>query len=149
MVMKTEKLTIDLVFTTKKIVRLTEELKGKNLSDLYFKALNNSDIKSLATIILAFGELEGKSPFNSDINKVYDFIDEYKKENKKTYEDIYKEIAEVVNEEGFFTKKMTKEELTEKINNPLASLDLEETIKNAANKVATNTMTEAFKGYQG
>lgn len=149
MVMKTEKLTIDLVFTTKKIVRLTEELKGKNLSDLYFKALNNSDIKSLATIILAFGELEGKSPFNSDINKVYDFIDEYKKENKKTYEDIYKEIAEVVNEEGFFTKKMTKEELTEKINNPLASLDLEETIKNAANKVATNTMTEAFNGYQG
>lgn len=149
MVMKTEKLTIDLVFTTKKIVRLTEELKGKNLSDLYFKALNNSDIKSLATIILAFGELEGKNPFNSDINKVYDFIDEYKKENKKTYEDIYKEIAEVINEEGFFIKKMTKEELMEKINNPLASLDLEETIKNAANKVATDTMTDAFKGYQG
>jgi len=147
--MKTEKLTIDLVFSTKKIVRLTEELKGKNLSDLYFKALNNSDIKSLATIILVFGELEGKNPFNSDINKVYDFIDEYKKENKKTYEDIYKEIAEVINEEGFFIKKMTKEELMEKINNPLASLDLEETIKNAANKVATDTMTDAFKGYQG
>jgi len=149
MIMKTEKISLELVFTTRKIIKLTEEFKNKNLSELYFKALANCDMKTLAQIILSFGEVEGKSPFNNDLNKVYDFIDDYKKENKKTYEEIYEEIAEVINNEGFFIKKMTKEELTAMKNNPLSSMDLEATMKNIVDKVATEIVTEEFKGYQG
>jgi hypothetical protein len=147
-ILKTEKQTIELVFSTKKIIQLTDELKGKNLSDLYFKALANSDIKSLAKIIFQFGEFEGKSPFNNDLNRVYDFLDQYKKENNKSYEEIYKEIAEVINEEGFFPKKMTKEELTAMFDNPMSSIDMEATMKSVVEKVAAEVVTQEFKGHQ-
>lgn len=149
MIIKANNIELELRPTTRKIINLTEKNKDKNLSELYFKALHDCDVKVLAEIIMAFGEVEGKSPFNSDINKVYDFIDAYKKESKATYEDIYKELAEMVNSEGFFPKKMTKEELNDKISNPLASLNMEETIKTAADRVASEMMTEAFRGHQG
>jgi hypothetical protein len=147
MIMKTEKLTIELVLSTKKIVKLTSELKGKNLSELYFKALSNADPESLAYIINAFGENEGKNPFNNDLNKVYDFIDDYKKENKKTYEDIFVEIAEVINAEGFFHKKMTKEEMEQLKQTSLFNMD--ETMKSVVDKVAFEMVSNEFKGHQG
>lgn len=149
MIMNTEKLQIELRITTRKIVDLTNKFKGKNLADIYFKASNNYDEKALAEFILAFGEKENKSPFNNDINRVYDFIDEYKKENNKSYEDIYNEIAEVINEEGFFSKKMTKEELSSAMNNPMASINMEDTMRNVVDKIATEVATEEFKGYKG
>lgn len=148
MIMKTSNLTLELILSTRKIIKLTDEFKGKNLSELYFKIANEKSEKGLATIINAFGEVDGKTPFNGDINKVYDFIDEYKKENKKSYEEIYREIAEVINEEGFFTNKMTKEQLTEQLNNPMSSIDLQETIKTAVNNVMSEMATNEFKGYK-
>ena len=74
----------------------------------FFKSANKKNVKALAEIILAFGEVEGKSPFNNDMNKVYDFIDDYKKDNEKSYEDIYMEFSEVINNEGFFLKEDDK-----------------------------------------
>lgn len=148
MIMKTDKQTVELRFSTKKIVNLTDKFKGKNLSDLYFKLSNELSEKGLAEIILAFGEIEGKNAFNYDINKAYDFIDDYIKENKKTCEDIYKEIAEAINEEGFFPKKMTKEELKSNLNNPMSSIDLEATMKSAIDKVMTEMAVNEFKGHQ-
>ena len=41
-------------------------------------------------------------------------IAHYKRENKKTYDDMFKELAEEINKEGFFKTKMTKEVLQEK-----------------------------------
>jgi hypothetical protein len=146
--MKTGKLEVELRPTTRKIINLTEKNKEKNLSELYFKSANDKSEKALAEIIFAFGEVDGKSPFNGDINRVYDFIDDYKFENKKTYNDIYKEIAEMVNEQGFFSMKMTKEELAQALNNPLASLNMEETMKMAIEKVTTEIAAEEFKGYK-
>jgi hypothetical protein len=147
MIMMTEQLEIELRFSTKKIINLTERFKTKNLSDLYFKIANEKNEKGLAEIISTFAEKDGKTPFNNDLNKVYDFIDEYKKENNKSYEDIYNDIAEVINDEGFFSKKMTKEELTMLMNNPMSSINMEETMKSVVDKVATEFATNEFKGY--
>ena len=36
--------TINLVFTTRKIVNITNILKGKNFEDIYFKAVNENDL---------------------------------------------------------------------------------------------------------
>lgn len=149
MIMNTQKLQVELRLTTRRIVNFTERNKGKNLGDIYFKSSNNCNEKFLAEFILMFGELEEKSPFNGDINRVYDFIDDYKKENNKTYEQIYIEIAEVINDEGFFSKKMTKEELKQLMNNPMSSINLEDTMREVVNKVATEVATEEFKGYKG
>lgn len=149
MIMNTEQLEIELRFTTKKIINLTDKYKFKNLGELYFKYSNDLSEKALAEIINTFAEKEGKNPFNGDINKVYDFIDEYMKQNGKHYEDIYKEIAEVINEEGFFSQKMTKEELQVAMSNPMASINMEETMKTVVEKVATEVAQGEFKGYKG
>ena len=147
--MNTLKLEIEIRLTTRKIVNLTDKYKGKNLGELYFKASNNCNEKFISEFIFAFAEKDGKTPFNGDINQVYDFLDNYMKENKKSYKDIYNDIAEIINEEGFFSKKMTKEELTEALNNPMASINMEETMKNVVDKIATEVASEEFKGYKG
>ena len=149
MIMNTLKLQIELRLTTRKIINLTDKYKNKNLGELYFKASNDVSEKALAEVINAFAEIDGKNPFSGDINKVYDFIDEYKKENNKTYEDIYKEIAEVINNEGFFSKKMTVEELEVAMSNPMSSINMEETMKTVVEKVAMEVAQEEFKGYKG
>ena len=134
MELKTKFKTIKLVFTTRKIVNLTNLLKGQNFEELYFKIVNESDLDSLSKIIYAFAEDEaGIKSFKSS-DEVFDFIDDYKEENSKTYDDIFNEIAEAINEEGFFKSKMTKEEMEQKISNPLSKINTESIIKASAEK---------------
>ena len=149
MILETNSKKISLVYRTKNIVKVTNLLQGKNFEELYFKASNSNDIEALSKIIFAFAEDvdSGISAFkNSD--EVYDFIDDYKAEKGKSYQDIFKEIAEDINEQGFFIKKMSEEELTERILNPLG-LNMEEIIKNSTEKAVQTVATEQFQGYLG
>lgn len=128
---------INLVFTTRKIVNISNILKGKNFEDLYFKAMNENDLDALSKIIYAFAEDEiGQKSFKTS-EDVYEFIDDYKEENNKSYEDIFNEIAGAVNEEGFFKTKLTKKDLQQKASNPLSGIDMESVIKNSAEKAIT------------
>ena len=138
MELKTKKKTIELVFTTKKIVKISKLLQGKNFEELYFKAMNDSDLEALSKIIFAFAEdvENGANPFKSS-EEVYDFIDEYKEENEKTYDEIFKEIAEAINDEGFFKNKVSKEELEQKISNPLLGIDMDSLVKQSTEKAMT------------
>ena len=125
---------IILVFTTRKLVLVSNMYKGKNFEDLYFKAMNEGDLEALSKIVYVFAENEnGEKAFKTN-DEIYDFIDDYKAENDKSYEDIFREVAEAVNDEGFFKKKMTKEELNQKISNPLSSINMDEVIKQSAVK---------------
>lgn len=135
--------TITLVFTTRKIVNITKILKGKNFEDLYFQAMNEIDLDALSKIIYSFAEdiENGAKSFKSS-EEVYDFLDEYKKENNKSYEDIFKEMAEVINEEGFFKTKMNKKELAQKINNPLLGIDINSLMKESAEKAMTKIVEQ-------
>ena len=78
MELKTNNKTIELVFTTRKIVNITDVLKGKNFEDLYFKAMDENDIDSLSKIIYSFAEdvENGAKSFKSS-EEVYDFLDDY------------------------------------------------------------------------
>lgn len=142
----TKNKTIELVFTTRKIVEVSNILKGKNFEDLYFKAMNENDLDALAKIIQIFAEDKdtGLKVFNS-IVEVYDFMDEYKKENEKTYQDIFEELAEAINEEGFFNKKMTKEDLISMISNPLSTVNLDKIVKKASEKVVEEMITKEME----
>jgi len=125
---------IILVFTTRKLVLVSNMYKGKNFEDLYFKAMNEGDLEALSKIVYVFAENEnGEKAFKTN-DEIYDFIDDYRAENGKTYEDIFRELAEAINDEGFFKKKMTKEELNQKISNPLSSINMDEVIKQSAEK---------------
>lgn len=144
MELKTKNKTIVLVFTTRKIVNISNILKGKNFEDLYFNAMNEGDLDALSKIIFTFAEdKDGVKSFSSSEN-VYEFIDDYKAENNKSYEEIFEDLAKVINEEGFFNKKMTQKDLKYKMSNPLSSVNMNDVIKNSAEKAIAKVAEEQF-----
>ncbi len=147
MILETKNKKIKLVFTTKKIVNISNLLKGKDFEDLYFQSMNENDLDALSKIIFTFAEDEaGLKSFKSS-EEVYDFIDDYKKENNKTYQDIFNEMAGIINDEGFFKNKMSKKQIQDKILNPLSGINMNEIIKLSTEKAITKmTQDEVLKG---
>ncbi len=142
MILETKNKKIKLVLKTRKIVEIANTLKNKNFEDAYFKAVKENDLNALSKMIYTLAENEdGKHAFSSS-DEVYDFLDDYKTENGKTYSDIYKELTEVINEQGFFMKKMNKKELTEMISNPLSVMNINELVQKSAEK-AISKMAES------
>ena len=135
-----------LVPRTRKVVDLTERLKTKNLNDLIFNGLNNGDLKVLAELLKAFAENEDGSSVFSSLNTAYDFIDEWMRENKQDYKELYKVVIGVTNEMGFFKEKMTEEELNSRIKNPIPIINIQELMNNSAQKFMDQMAEEEFKG---
>lgn len=148
MILKTEKREVELRPTTRKIVRITEENKCKNLSEYFFSVLSEKDIKGLATIIFAFAEPVGESKGLASLNDTYDLIDDLRIENNKSYEDLLKDIGEFINDMGFFNKKMTKEELKRMMNDPLVGFDMKKIINSSTEKAVTEVVANEFRGYK-
>ena len=148
MILKTKNKEINLVLRTRKIADIAKKLEGKNFEDVYFKAMNEFDLEALSKIIFILSENEDKTNAFKNSTDVYDFLDDYMEENKKTYKDIFEEIAEDINEEGFFNSKMTKKELKDKMSNPLSSMNMNEVIKNSAEKAISKVAEEQFQGYR-
>ena len=130
---------------------MNKKLKVKNLRDAFFRALNNVDFEFLADFLLVFAD-EPKE-LNNDSNKVYDlmeaWVNEATEEDPRNYEDIYKLLAEEINDKSFFGKKMTEKELKAQMDNPLADFDINQVISNTAEKVMGEVVAEEFKGYKG
>lgn len=149
MILETMNKKINLVLRTRKILDIANSLKSKNFEDAFFKAINEKDLDALSKIIYTLAEDEkGEHSFKTS-GDVYNFIDDYKKENNKSYDDIYREIAEMINEEGFFNNKMTEEELTSRISNPLSQINMDELMKKVVEKVAISIAeTEAMEEVQ-
>ena len=148
MILETKKQKINLVLRTRKIADIAKKLEGKNFEDIYFKAMNEFDLDALSKIIYTLAENEDKTNTFKNSTEVYDFIDEYMSEQNKTYKDIFKEIAEAINEEGFFNSKMSQEELESKMSNPLSSMNMDELIKNSAEKAISRVAEQEFQGYK-
>lgn len=134
MILETKNKTINLVLRTRKILDIANSLKSKNFEKAFFKAVNEKDLDALSKVIYSLAEDDNKKHVFKNSEEVLDFIDDYKKENNKSYNDIYKEIAEMINEEGFFNYKMTEEELESMISNPLSQINLDELMKKAVEK---------------
>lgn len=138
MIIETKNKTINLVLKTRKIVDIANLLKNNNFEEAFTKAYAICDREALSKIIFKLAENEdGKSVFTTS-DEVYDFIDDCRLEGI-TANDLYEKIAEALNEEGFFKKKMSKKELKEMTSNPLLTMNtdrlLEKAVENAANKV--------------
>ena len=151
MILKVKDKEYSFTATMKKIVAMNKKLKVKNLRDAFFSALNNVDFEFLADFLLAFAD-EPKE-LNNDSNKVYDlmeaWVNEATEEDPRNYEDIYKLLAEEINDKSFFGKKMTEKELKAQMDNPLADFDINQVISNTAEKVMGEVVAEEFKGYKG
>lgn len=147
MELETKNKTIKIVLRTRKIVDITHKLKSKNFEEGFFKAVRDCDLDAISKIIYSLAENEdGKNAFETS-SEVYDFLDEYKKEHEKSYEDILKSLTDEINSQGFFTKKRKKKELEDAIYSPLSAIDMDVVIKksaeNAMTKIAENQMMEA------
>lgn len=151
MILKVKDKEYSFTATMKKIVAMNKKLKVKNLRDAFFRALNNVGFEFLADFLLAFAD-EPKE-LNNDSNKVYDlmeaWVNEATEEDPRNYEDIYKLLAEEINDKSFFGKKMTEKELKAQMDNPLADFDINQVISNTAEKVMGEVVAEEFKGYKG
>ena len=132
---------------------MNKKLNVKNLRDAFFKALNNVDFEFLADFLMEFADNDVQKGLSGDYNRVYDlmeaWVNEATEEEPRSYEDIYKLLAEEINDKSFFGKKMTKEELETQMNNPLADFDINQVITNTAEKVMGEVVAEEFKGYKG
>ena len=147
MILETKNQKFNLVLRTRKIADIAKKLDGKNFEDVYFKAMNEFDLEALSKIIFILAENEDKTNAFKNSTDVYDFLDDYMAENKKTYKDIFEEIAEDINKEGFFNSKMTKEQLKDKMSSPLSSMNMNEVIKNSAEKAIAKVAEQEFQGY--
>lgn len=148
MLLETNSKKVNLVLRTRKIADIAKKLNGKNFEDVYFKAMNEFDLEALSKIIFILAENEDRTDSFKNSTEVYDFLDDYMAENKKTYKQIFEEIAEAINEEGFFNSKMSKKELRDKMSNPLSSMNMNDVIKNSAEKAITRVAEEQFQGYK-
>lgn len=138
MIIETKNKTINLVLKTRKIVDIANLLKNKNFEEVFIKAYSILDIEALSKIIFKLAENEnGESIFTSS-SEVYDFMDDCRAEGI-TISELYEKIAEALNNEGFFKKKMNEKELKEITLNPLLTMNtdklLEKAVENAANRV--------------
>jgi hypothetical protein len=138
MIIETKNKTINLVLKTRKIVDIANLLKNKNFEEVFIKAYSILDIEALSKIIFKLAENEnGESIFTSS-SEVYDFMDDCRTEGI-TISELYAKIAEALNDEGFFKKKMSKKELKEITSNPLLTMNtdklLEKAVENASNRV--------------
>lgn len=148
MILETKNKKINLVLRTRKIADIAKKLNGKNFEEIYFKAMNEFDIEALSKIIYILAESEDKTNAFKNSTEVYDFIDSYMQENQKTYKDIFIEIAEDINKEGFFNSKMTKEQLKEKMSSPLSSMNMSEVIRSSAEKAMTKVAEQEFQKHK-
>ena len=147
MIIETKNRTINLVLKTRKIVDIANLLKNKNFEEAFTKAYAECDREALSKIIFKLAENEeGKSVFETSI-QVYDFIDECRLEGITAY-DLYARIAEVLNEEGFFKKKMSKKELKEMMSNPLSAMNMNDLVQKSAENAMSRIAEKQFQEQQ-
>ena len=150
MIIETKNKNINLVLKTRKIVDIANLLKNKNFEEAFVKAYSILDGEALTKIIFKLAENEnGESTFNSSY-EVYDFIDDCRAEGI-TISELYAKIAEALNEEGFFKKKMSKKELKEMTSNPLSTMNMNELVQKSAESAMSKIAEKQFQeqGFQG
>ena len=144
MIIETKNKNINLVLKTRKIVDIANLLKNKNFEEAFVKAYSILDGEALTKIIFKLAENEnGESAFNSS-DEVYDFIDDCSAEGI-TISELYAKIAEALNEEGFFKKKMSKKELKEMTSNPLSTMNMNELVQKSAESAMSKIAERQFQ----
>ena len=150
MIIETKNKTINLVLKTRKIVDIANLLKNKNFEEAFTKSYAICDREALSKIIFKLAENEdGKSVFTTS-DEVYDFIDDCRLEGI-TAKDLYEKIAEALNDEGFFKKKMSKKELKEMTSNPLSTMNMNDLVQKSAESAMSKIAEKQFQeqGFQG
>lgn len=148
MILETKKQTIKLVLKTRKIVDISNVLKNKNFEEAFTKAYAICDFDALTKMIYILAEDENGNNVFTTSEEVYDFLDNYRIENKSTLVEIYKKIAEELNNEDFFKSKKSKKELEEMTSNPLSTINMNELMQRSTENAISKITEEQFQGFR-
>lgn len=148
MILETKNKTIKLVLKTRKIVDISNVLKSKNFEEVFTKAYAIGDIEALTKMLYILAEDENGNNVFTSSEEVYEFLDDYKKESQCSFIEIYKKIAEELNNEGFFRTKKNKKELEEMTSNPLSTINMNELMQKSTEKAMSKIAEEQFKGFK-
>ncbi len=148
MIIETKNKKINLVLKTRKIVEIANLLKNKNFEEAFVKAYSIIDSETLGILIYKLAETEDGFALFKDIDEVYDFMDECRIEGLN-YNELYKRIAEALNEEGFFKKKMSKKDLESLTSNPLSTINMNEIVQKSTENAMSKIAEQQFQGYKG
>ena len=146
MIIETKNKTINLVLKTRKIVDIANLLKNKNFEEAFVKAYSILDGEALTKILFKLAENENEESAFTSTEEIYDFIDDCRADGI-TINDLYSKIAEALNEEGFFKKKMSKKELKEMTSNPLSTMNMNELVQKSAESAMSKIAEQQFQGY--
>lgn len=147
MIIEIKNKKVKLVLKTRKIVEIAKLLKNKNFEEAFVKAYSILDAETLCTLIYKLAETEDGFALFKNTDEVYDFIDECRVEGLNANE-LYKRIAEALNEEGFFKKKMSKKELENLTSNPLSTINMNELVQKSAENAMSKIAEQQFQGYK-
>lgn len=151
MILKTDTKEANIKLKMKDIVKLTETHGKNNLQEFFFESIRNLNLKNLATMILNFSYDEKDEKTFKTETEVYDFLDAYMEKEGKIINEIYKEMADTINNSGFFMKKMTEEELASEMKKQV-DIDIDAIVSGMVKDVASEKMKpileEEFKGYR-
>lgn len=148
MIIETKNKKINLVLKTRKIVEIANLLKNKNFEEAFVKAYSIVDNETLGILIYKLAETEDGFALFKDIDEVYDFMDECRIEGLN-YNELYKRIAEALNEEVFFKKKMSKKDLESLTSNPLSTINMNEIVQKSTENAMSKIAEQQFQGYKG
>ena len=143
MILKSKNKDYTFTVTMKKLVAMNKKFNVKNFRDAFFKAYNDINFEFLAEILVALSEE------TINLDTTYEIMENHVTQTGTDYQDVYKLVAEEINDKSFFGKKMTKEELEAQMNNPLAGFDINEIMNRTTEKVVGEVVAEEFKGYKG
>lgn len=147
MIIEIKNKKVNLVLKTRKIVEIAKLLENKNFEEAFVKAYSILDAETLCTLIYKLAETEDGFALFKNTDEVYDFIDECRVEGLNANE-LYKRIAEALNEEGFFKKKMSKKELENLTSNPLSTINMNELVQKSAENAMSKIAEQQFQGYK-
>lgn len=148
MIIEIKNKKVNLVLKTRKIVEIAKLLKNKNFEEAFVKAYSILDAETLCTLIYKLAETEDGFALFKNTDEVYDFIDECRVEGLNANE-LYKRIAEALNEEGFFKKKMSKKDLESLTSNPLSTINMNEIVQKSTENAMSKIAEQQFQGYKG
>lgn len=150
MILKHENKEYSFTATMKKLVAMNKKFEVKNFRDAFFKAYGEIDFEFLANVLVALCD----ESISEDI--AYSLMEDFTKDNDSDYEALYMKIADEINDKSFFGKKMSKEEMTNLMSNPLSGFDINKLLENTAQEVLGTVVKEefdknpeVFQGYKG
>ena len=125
--------------TNRRMVAVLDALGADDISDVIFTGATKNDVKTLATLIAGFTDV-------GNAGNALDLLDEYRRAGH-TPAELYGQLAKALNDEYFFAKRMTDEELAAELANPLRMSKIEamvqEFIEETVRSMAQSKMNEA------